>query len=118
MIKKRFTIKTYRLVFQFFNLLPSLTVQENIELPMTLLGTKKPQREERASALRKFFNIKRLSERFPENLSGGETQRVAIIRVLVNYPTMLLADEPTSSLDDENLALLIGLLGKITKNKK
>jgi putative ABC transport system ATP-binding protein len=108
-------LKQIGLVFQFFNLLPSLTVLENIELPMALRGIKKPQRQERANELLKFFEITNLSERYPENLSGGERQRVAIIRALVNYPAILLADEPTSSLDD---ALLLDLLSEIRKEQK
>jgi putative ABC transport system ATP-binding protein len=111
-------LKQIGLVFQFFNLLPSLTVLENIELPMALRGIKKPQRQERANELLKFFEITNLSERYPENLSGGERQRVAIIRALVNYPAILLADEPTSSLDDENSALLLDLLSEIRKEQK
>lgn len=111
-------LKQIGLVFQFFNLLPSLTVLENIELPMALMGIKKPQRQERANELLKFFEITNLSERYPENLSGGERQRVAIIRALVNYPSILLADEPTSSLDDENSALLLDLLSEIRTEQK
>jgi putative ABC transport system ATP-binding protein len=106
------------LVFQFFNLIPSLTVMENIELPMVLIGVKKNQRQQRAQELLKFFDITKLAVRYPENLSGGEKQRIAIIRALVNYPAMLLADEPTSSIDDENSALLIELLRKINKEQK
>ena len=79
-------LKQIGLVFQFFNLLPSLTVLENIELPMSLVGIKKPQRTERANELLKFFEISKLAERYPENLSGGERQRIAIIRALANYP--------------------------------
>jgi putative ABC transport system ATP-binding protein len=111
-------LKQIGLVFQFFNLLPSLTVLENIELPMALRGIKKPQRQERANELLKFFEITNLSERYPENLSGGERQRVAIIRALVNYPAILLADEPTSSLDYENSALLLDLLSEIRNEQK
>jgi len=111
-------LKQMGLVFQFFNLLPSLTVLENIELPMALVGTKKRQRQERANELLKFFDITKLAERYPENLSGGEKQRVAIIRALANYPAILLADEPASSLDDENSALLIELLSRIRKEQK
>jgi putative ABC transport system ATP-binding protein len=106
------------LVFQFFNLLPSLTVLENIELPMALAGVKKSQRHERAHELLRYFDLTQLAERFQDNLSGGEKQRIAIIRALVNYPAMLLADEPTSSIDDENSALLLDLLYKICKEQK
>jgi len=116
--KTELRLKQLGVVFQFFNLLPSLTVLENIELPMALVGTKKRQRQERANELLKFFDITKLAGRYPENLSGGERQRIAIIRALVNSPSMLLADEPTSSLDDENSALLIDLLSKIRKEQK
>ena len=116
--KTQLRLKQIGLVFQFFNLLPSLTVIENIELPMSLNGVNKHQRLQRANELLNFFEITKLSERYPETLSGGERQRIAIIRALVNYPTILLADEPTSSLDDENSALLLELLGKITQEQK
>jgi putative ABC transport system ATP-binding protein len=116
--KTNLRLKQIGLVFQFFNLLPSLTVLENIELPMALNGTKKRQRQERADELLKFFDLTNLAERFPGNLSGGEKQRIALIRALVNYPSMLLADEPTSSLDDENSELLLSLLLKISKEQK
>jgi putative ABC transport system ATP-binding protein len=105
------------LIFQFFNLLPTLNVQENVELPMALAGTKKPLRVERVKELLEYFDLGRLAQRYPESLSGGERQRVAIIRALVNNPRILLADEPTSSLDDENAELLNALLGKICKER-
>ena len=116
--KTELRLKQMGLVFQFFNLLPSLTVMENIELPMSLNGVKKPQRIQRANELLNFFELAKLAERYPESLSGGERQRIAIIRALANYPAMLLADEPTSSLDDENSALLLGLLRKISQEQK
>ena len=116
--KTELRLKQMGLVFQFFNLLPSLTVLENIELPMALNNVKKPQRTQRANELLEYFDLKKLSERFPENLSGGERQRIAIIRGLVNHPSILLADEPTSSIDDENADLLLELLGKISHEQK
>jgi ABC-type lipoprotein export system ATPase subunit len=111
-------LKQIGLVFQFFNLLPSLTVFENIELPMSLNGIKKTDRILRANELLSFFELTKLADRYPGNLSGGERQRVAIMRALVNYPSVLLADEPTSSLDDENSALTLDLLCKIQKEQK
>lgn len=116
--KTELRLKQMGLVFQFFNLLPSLTVLENIELPMALNGIKKTERQERANELLKAFEITKLAERYPDNLSGGEKQRIAIIRALVNFPSMLLADEPTSSLDDENSGLLLELLERIRKEQK
>jgi putative ABC transport system ATP-binding protein len=106
------------LVFQFFNLLPSLTVVENLELPMALAGVKKHARHKRVFELLRYFGLARLAERFPESLSGGEKQRVALMRALVNRPRIILADEPTSSLDDENSSLLLKLLEKVCRDEK
>ncbi len=116
--KASLRLKRIGLVFQFFNLLPSLNVLENVELPMALAGVKKSARLERSFELLRYFGLEQLAERSVEDLSGGEKQRVAIIRALVNEPAVLLADEPTSSLDDENSSLLIDLLGKICVERK
>ncbi len=105
-------------VFQFFNLIPSLTILENIELPLALAGINKQQRKQKAKELLKHFDLMNLATRFPETLSGGERQRIAIIRALINNPKIILADEPTSSLDDENSELVIKLLTTINKEKK
>jgi putative ABC transport system ATP-binding protein len=105
-------------VFQFFNLIPSLTVLENIELPLALAGIDKHKRRQRAHELLEYFGLTSLEERFPETLSGGERQRIAIIRALVNNPKIILADEPTSSIDDENSQLLMDLLNKINNERK
>jgi putative ABC transport system ATP-binding protein len=105
------------LVFQFFNLLPTLTVMENVELPMALAGIKKRARQMRASELLDYFGLSGFAERFPERLSGGERQRVAVVRALVNHPKLLLADEATSSLDDENAALVLGMLRQVNREE-
>ncbi len=104
-------------VFQFFNLIPSLTVLENIELPLALAGESKQQRRRRSMELLEYFGLTSMADRFPDTLSGGERQRIAVIRALANNPKIILADEPTSSLDDENSQLLIGLFRKITKER-
>jgi putative ABC transport system ATP-binding protein len=110
-------LKNIGFAFQFFNLLPTLTVQENIELPLALASVKKSQRQQRIMELLNYFHLEHLAPRFPENLSGGEKQRIAIIRALANNPKILIADEPTSSIDDENAELLMNLLTSINKNQ-
>jgi ABC-type lipoprotein export system ATPase subunit len=115
--KASLRLHQFGLVFQFFNLLPTLSVMENIELPMALAGVKKPQRRARATELLRYFGLELLAGRSPESLSGGERQRVALIRALVNRPRVLLADEPTSSLDDENSGLVWDMLGRINREE-
>ena len=105
-------------IFQFFNLIPSLTTIENIELPLALAGTNKQKRKEKALKLLKYFDLANLAKRFPETLSGGERQRVAVTRAVANNPKIILADEPASSLDDENSTLLINLLSNVNQKKK
>jgi len=114
-IRTELRLKYIGFVFQFFNLLPTLTVMENIELPLALLGLKKEERRRRVLFWLKYFGIEYLADRYPYTLSGGECQRVAIIRALVKNPKVILADEPTSSLDDENSEIVLGLLKDINK---
>ncbi|MEM2316300.1 MAG: ABC transporter ATP-binding protein [Candidatus Nezhaarchaeales archaeon] len=104
-------------VFQFFNLIPSLTVLENLELPLALAGVGRDERKRRALQLLDYFELRGLANRFPATLSGGERQRVAIARALINNPKIVLADEPTSSLDEENSMLVIDLLTKVNEER-
>jgi len=115
--KSNLRLHSIGFVFQFFNLIPSLKVIENIELPLALAGVKKPERKKRATDLLDYFELGNLANRFPQSLSGGERQRIAIMRALTNNPKIILADEPTSSLDDENSALLMELLNQINKER-
>jgi putative ABC transport system ATP-binding protein len=102
-------------IFQFFNLLPTLTVLENITLPAELKGTPLPEAQ---SAARRLLGEVGLADReaaFPDRLSGGEQQRVAIARALVHDPLLVLADEPTGNLDEDNGAQIMALLEKLTR---
>jgi putative ABC transport system ATP-binding protein len=91
--------ETIGFIFQFYNLIPVLSAFENVELPMLIAGMSPKKRQERAKQLLELVGLgKRISHR-PDELSGGEQQRVAVARALVNKPTIVLADEPTGDLD-------------------
>lgn len=95
-------------VFQFFNLVPTLTVVENVLLPLEL--NRLPTDRETALARLEALGVAECAERFPATLSGGEQQRVAIARALVHEPTVVLADEPTGNLDAANAGRVTDLL--------
>jgi putative ABC transport system ATP-binding protein len=97
----RFRRTEIGLVFQFFNLLEDLTVQDNVLLPAQLGGTRRGDARARAEELLAKLGIERYRDTYPGRLSGGERQRVAIARALVNSPALLLADEPTGAVDTE-----------------
>ena len=97
-------------VFQFFNLLPTLTVAENVELPLALNGMSAADSRQRSQALLEELGLRDCVARFPEELSGGEQQRVAIARAVVHEPRLVLADEPTGNLDIETAGQVLQLL--------
>ncbi len=97
-------------VFQFFNLIPTLTVAENIRLPLALNGLPRAETAARIAALLEELGLGGAEERFPEELSGGEQQRVAIARAVAHEPGIVLADEPTGNLDLETAERVIKLL--------
>ena len=101
------------LVFQFHNLLPQLSALANVELPMFGVGRSSRQRKARARELLAEVDLGYCEGRFPTELSGGERQRVAIARALANEPKILLADEPTGSLDSASTARLLDLLERL-----
>jgi putative ABC transport system ATP-binding protein len=95
----RFRRRRIGMIFQFFNLLDDLTVEDNVLLPAQLAGLRRGQARARADELLAALRIERHRNAYPGRLSGGERQRVAIARALVNRPELLLADEPTGALD-------------------
>lgn len=105
-------------IFQFFNLVPTLTVEENLLLPLELTG--KLDRETRKNALGLLDRVGLLERRvsYPDILSGGEQQRVAVARALVHDPALILADEPTGNLDEEAGAEVLQLLRELARDRK
>ncbi len=97
-------------VFQYHHLLPEFTVLENLLIPQTLIGTKPAKAQTRGLALLKFMGLENRANHYPSQISGGEKQRVALLRALVNTPRLVLADEPTGNLDQGNSELLLELI--------
>lgn len=111
--RTRFRRDRVGVVFQRFHLIPELTVAENVRLPMRL--AKRADAATRTKTLLRFFGIEELADAFPATLSGGETQRTAIARALANEPSVVLADEPTANLDEENAKTALAELRRVAK---
>ena len=105
-------------VFQFFNLLPTLTALENVALPLVLDGRAQDEAEQRAEALLRKIGLNERKKHLPEELSGGEIQRVAMARALAFDPPILLADEPTGNLDSKNGEAILSLLRQISSEER
>jgi putative ABC transport system ATP-binding protein len=103
-------------VFQAFNLLPTLTAAENVALPLLLGGTRRSAAVARATAALGQVGLAGRAGHFPEELSGGEMQRVAVARALVTEPEAVLCDEPTGNLDSANSREVLGLLRELPEN--
>lgn len=100
-------------IYQFFNLVPTLTVAENLALPLELNGIDDARRETRVVELLRRVGLAERASAFPDQLSGGEQQRVAITRALAHEPAVVLADEPTGNLDAETGSQILGLLKEV-----
>jgi len=105
-------------VFQFFNLIPTLTAGENVELPLALNGVRGENARRRSTGLLAELGVAGCADRFPEEISGGEQQRVAIARALVHEPKVVLADEPTGNLDLETARHVLELLKATCRRRR
>ncbi len=104
---------TIGIIFQFFNLLPTLTAEENIQLPALLQGQSAPAVRARTTQLLAEVGLSQKADKKIHQLSGGEMQRIALARALIGNPTVLLADEPTGNLDSESSRNVISLLREL-----
>jgi putative ABC transport system ATP-binding protein len=102
-------------IFQAYNLIPVLTVEENVEYIMLLQGVSKKERHERVMKILKDVGLDGFEGRRPPQLSGGQQQRVAIARAMVSQPAMILADEPTANLDSESGASLLDMMRELNE---
>jgi putative ABC transport system ATP-binding protein len=105
-------------IFQSFNLIPNLTVKENVMLPMMFQGTSVEERDNKAKELLKLVELGDRMDHYPGEISGGQMQRVAIARSLANDPEVVLADEPTGNLDTKTGAIVMDFLKKLNQQGK
>jgi putative ABC transport system ATP-binding protein len=105
-------------VFQFFNLLPRLSALRNVELPLAIAGIPEKEAREKAEEMLKLMNLEGRMHHKPSELSGGEQQRVAMARALINNPKIVLADEPTGNLDTKTGWEIVQLMRKLNQEKR
>ena len=108
--------KSIGFVFQFHNLISELTLEENVSLPKMI--AKEQWDKDELIDLFEYFDLKDRMNSFPNDLSGGEKQRVAVMRAVINNPSIIIADEPTGNLDKENALKMISLFEKLNTEKK
>lgn len=111
----RYRLRRVGMIFQSFNLIPTMTARENVSLALAFAGLSKTERRKRSLELLDRVGLSQRSEHLPSELSGGEQQRVSIARAIANAPQALLADEPTGNLDSNRAAEVIGLLDEMRR---
>lgn len=114
----QFRLQHIGIVFQFFNFLPTLTLLQNVAIPALLLGLSRQKADLLAREEMQQLDIGELHNRYPHEVSGGEIQRAAIARALINTPKLLLADEPTGNLDSANTEHILSLLRSIVTTRQ
>ncbi len=112
-----FRLRNVGLIFQFFNLIPTLTAKENVEFPLVLANVPKVERDSRAVELLELVGLGHRVDHKPEELSGGEQQRVAIARSLANNPSIIIADEPTGDLDSDTSSKFMDLVEDLNRKR-
>jgi putative ABC transport system ATP-binding protein len=114
----KFRAATVGFIFQAYNLMPVLTAQENVELPLLLTSLAAAERKKRAQTALRVVGLEDRMTHYPRQLSGGQEQRVAIARAIVNDPQIIVADEPTGDLDRKSADDILTLLEKLNKEFK
>ncbi len=112
-----FRLDNFGFIFQNFQLLPAQTVFENIELPLKLKGVSHAIRKKKVAELLKKVGLTEVSDHYPNELSGGQQQRVSIARAMITNPPIILADEPTGSLDSQTEQEILALIQKLNKDE-
>jgi putative ABC transport system ATP-binding protein len=114
----RFRLETVGFIFQFYNLISTLTARENVEVPMGLANAPKEERAKKTLELLTLVGLEHRANHLPDELSGGEQQRVAVARALANDPVLILGDEPTGDLDSKSAKKLMELIRALRRDKK